>query len=111
MGALGKFLLVGLGAASALVGMNLSGLLAPRRRRRRARAGAEPRLLPAKTKAPARLPKAAKSPWVTVRDEYGTMRAKIIEHNGPPGEVRVRDEKGNRWYVKRSAITPKSALR
>src|SRR3989304_1524619 len=87
MGALGKFLL-----------------------RRRARARTEPRLLAPKPKGGAPKPK-TRQPWVTVRDEHGTMQAKIIEREGPPGEVRVQDRKGNRWYVKRSAITPKSALR
>jgi len=109
MGALGKFLLVGLGAATALVGANLSGLYAPGHRRR-ARARTEPRLLAPKPKGGAPKPK-TRQPWVTVRDEHGTMQAKIIEREGPPGEVRVQDRKGNRWYVKRSAITPKSALR
>lgn len=115
MGALGKVLLVGLGALSAVVGVNLSHLYAPGHRRR-ARARTEPRLLAPKPPKPkAALKRAPKSkgrePWVTVRDEYGTMEAKIIEREGPPGEVRVQDRKRNRWYVKRSAITPKSALR
>jgi hypothetical protein len=41
---------------------------------------------------------------VTVKDAYGTMRGKILKDPAPPGQVRIQDSEGNRYYVYKNTI-------